>query len=522
MPHVDKRSGEIVLRVVYDGLPEAGKTTSVQQLGQRLSLQRRGAMQSPGSAGPRTEFFDWLDFSGGYLDGRRVRCQLVSVPGQPRLLQRRRYLLETADVVVFVSGSRPETVGDDRQCLAGTLGLLGRLGVDVPVAVVVQANKQDLEGALRAAELAAALELAPATPVVEAAALAGTGVIDAFVMAVRLATERVRTLAARGALVDVLPRTETPGELYSALLALVPAPAAPVAPPEQVAPAAPVAPLAQVAPAAPAAPPARVAPAAPGAEPAPPPPAKPPATPAGPGGKTAQRRNALGRGEVPMLPRADEVAAGHIWPSVSGRAMLALANGGKPALPEHLVPWAPAGALEVRTDNGWIFHSVPDWSFPDEAAARLALIHRVRSVLVTGDRHPPDRVLAVAPDAVGWRLWCLTPQMPTLLERVAWALERRSPAELAAARACAAEFAARFREAPGTGARVVGGIAALGITGGRAVVLSIAGDPGEARREPVDPLAHADRIIERAATLDESIRRCVEEMRRTVKERRGP
>jgi hypothetical protein len=263
------------------------------------------------------------------------------------------------------------------------------------------------------------------------------------------------------------------------------------------------------------------APAAPQAEPASPARASQPPWPAKPGGRSAQRRNALGGGKTPSLPKANEVAAGHIWPSVSGRAMLALANGGKPDLPEHVVPWAPADALEVRMDNGWIFHSAPDWSFPDETAARLALIHRARAVLDSGERHPPDRVYAVAPDTARWRLWCLTPQMPTLLEKVAWALERRSAEELAAAWECAVEFAARFRESPGTGARVVGGIAALGITGGRAVVLSIAGDQGGARREPVDPVDHTDRIIERAASLDESIRRCVEKMRRSVRGRRG-
>ena len=494
MPHVDKRTGEIVLRVVYDGLPEAGKTTNVRHLGQNLSLQRRGALQSPGSAGPRTEFFDWLDFSGGYFDGRRVRCQLVTVPGQPALLHRRSYLLETADVVVFVSGSRRDALGDDRSCLAGTLGVLARLGADVPVAVVVQANKQDLPGALRAAELGAALELAPATPVIEAAALEGTGVIDAFVMAVRLATERVRVLSGRGDLIEVLQRAETPDELYAALRPLAPAP------PGSARPASPVPPRPA------ATPPSRAAPLA---------------DAAGQGGRSAQRKNALQDGRAPPLPSAGEVAAGHVWPSVSGRAMLALANDGKAILPEHVLPWAPAGALEVRTDNGWIFHSTPGWSFADENEARVVLIQRARSVVEVAERNPPDRVLVVAPHAARWRLWCVTPQMPTLLEKVAWALERRSAEDLADAWRLAADFAARFRELPGAGARVVGGIAALGITGGRAVVLTVPGDAVEPRREPVDPVDHADRIIERAAGLDQGVRACVEQMRRMVRRRGG-
>src|SRR5690606_40863495 len=111
----------IVIRIVYDGPPEAGKTTNVLQLSQLMSAQRRGTLASPGTSGERTAYFDWLDFLGGYVDGRRVQCQLLSVPGQAHLAARRRALLETADALVFVSDSRREHLEAERQHLEQTL-----------------------------------------------------------------------------------------------------------------------------------------------------------------------------------------------------------------------------------------------------------------------------------------------------------------------------------------------------------------------------------------------------------------
>ena len=43
MPHVERRTGDLTLRIVYDGPAEAGKTTSVRFLCSTLSLARRGA-----------------------------------------------------------------------------------------------------------------------------------------------------------------------------------------------------------------------------------------------------------------------------------------------------------------------------------------------------------------------------------------------------------------------------------------------------------------------------------------------
>jgi signal recognition particle receptor subunit beta len=217
VPHFDAKSGEVVMRIVYDGDPEAGKTTNVVHLTDQVGLQRRGTAESPGTTGRRTEYFDWLDFSGGYVDGKRVRCQLVSVPGQPQLLRRRRYLLETADAVVYVVDSRPDRAQKTRESLEKSRQLVLTLGDSVPVGFLVQANKQDLAGALSAPAMASELALPADIPVLPAVACRGEGVLPAFILAARLATDRVRALLGDGLAHGEQPLHTSPAELYGAL-----------------------------------------------------------------------------------------------------------------------------------------------------------------------------------------------------------------------------------------------------------------------------------------------------------------
>src|SRR3954469_21794785 len=99
MAVLDPERNAVVIRIVYDGPPHAGKTTSVKALAR--SLMR--TVDTPLEAAGRTMFFDWMEYTGGLFEGHQIRCQIVSVPGQPDLAARRRALLESADVVVFVA-----------------------------------------------------------------------------------------------------------------------------------------------------------------------------------------------------------------------------------------------------------------------------------------------------------------------------------------------------------------------------------------------------------------------------------
>jgi len=380
MPHLDKRTGEIVIRVVYDGAPEAGKTTNVRMLGEQVSLQRRGASASPGTTGRRTEFFDWLDFEGGFVDGKRVRCQVVSVPGQPSLLRRRRYLLRAADAVIFVADSSPELVDEARRSFTLLRRALERAGEGVPAGVLLQANKQDLAGALSPDALRAELDGQDDVPVVAARACEGEGVMQCFLMAVRLATERVRELILRGQLGESAGEEDTPESLLRAMLAL-----------EGDEPDVEVERRADA------------------------------------GGQVAAEDEAAAAVATvetseepidrPRIPLASEIVAGHVWPPVQGRTILAAINAATVRASSEIAPWAPPAALEWRSEDGWVLHTGKGWWFADQASAVERLMTSIRAALADRERLPEGRALLIAPEAGdGWRLWMITPALRSLRE----------------------------------------------------------------------------------------------------------
>ena len=213
MAILDPRSDAVVIRVVYDGAPMAGKSTSVRALGRGLG----GEVSSPAEVSGRTLYFDWLDYTGGLFEGRRIRCQIISVPGQATLAPRRRRLLESADVIVFVGDSTPAGLAADRSYLGGLQTVLDRLP-GPPVGVVFQANKRDHAEAVPIDTVRSMLaELGLRVGVVESVATESLGIREAFVFAVRLALDRVRDLMRTGELARVRPEVDSAQELLADL-----------------------------------------------------------------------------------------------------------------------------------------------------------------------------------------------------------------------------------------------------------------------------------------------------------------
>ena len=213
MATLDPRNDAVVIRVVYDGAPMAGKSTSVRALGRGLG----GEVVSPAEVSGRTLYFDWLDYTGGLFEGRRIRCQIISVPGQATLAPRRRRLLETADVIVFVGDSTPAGFAGDRSYLSGLQTVLERIS-GPPVGIVFQANKRDHAEAVPLETIRSMLqELGLRVGVVESIATESSGIREAFVFAVRLALDRVRDLMRTGELADSRPAVDSPQELLREL-----------------------------------------------------------------------------------------------------------------------------------------------------------------------------------------------------------------------------------------------------------------------------------------------------------------
>ena len=598
MPHIDARSGEVVIRIVYDGAPEAGKTTNVQQLSNLISLQRRGASKSPGTTGERTEFFDWLDFSGGYLDGRRVRCQLVSVPGQSRLLHRRRYLLETADAVVFVADSRVEMFDGAAGNFLATLRIVERVCRGVPVGVIVQANKQDLPGALAPEMVMAALGATKPVLAIGSAASRGDGVMQTFILAVRLATDRVRTLLLDETLSDLPMASETPDGLHGAMVEIegnAPPPIPPLySPPPPVldddvlqseasgererlaaetlriaaeraeaeraeaeraeaeraeaerleaeraeaerleaeraaaaaaerleaeraaaeriaseqAEAAVLRAVARVEAERQAADHAaeqRLAAGRAAVE-------RPAAETHGshpqardPAGSLrwmiTPRRNRLVAGSAPPIPDATEISSGHVWPPVKGRAAIAFAADGPFTIPEVVRPWAPAGALELLSDSGWVLHTTERWVFESEPEARRHLLTLVRDLIARATSIPDGRSLAVAMHGEAWRLWLVTPRVPSVLEALLAAFAEASVVKVTA---CVERTLAGLREL-GAVAPILGGLAGLTLHDGRLGILGIEERGTDA--VVTDPMGELFDLLDRHAHVDPALGR---------------
>jgi signal recognition particle receptor subunit beta len=178
----DPAHRRMCVRVVYDGPAGAGKTTNVRQLAGAFATQTWGEVDTPEEMAGRTLWFDWLQIRAGVVCGFPLICQVITVPGQVALTPRRRRLLDSADVVVFVCESSVEGLARSREALA----LVDDLRRDRPGALrwLVQANKQDHPDALPPAQLASLLGEHEAQ-VVGAIASEGVGVVDTFVAAVR-------------------------------------------------------------------------------------------------------------------------------------------------------------------------------------------------------------------------------------------------------------------------------------------------------------------------------------------------
>ena len=400
MAILDLETDAVVLRVVYDGPPSAGKTTSVETLAASLGRPLYTPQQRRG----RTLYFDWMDWTGGRFEGHDVRCQVVSVPGQAILAPRRRVLLESADAVIFVCDSTAEAVAAARSYVEGLMQVLGRLP-GPPVGVLVQANKRDLPGAVDLGQIRRAVGASAAgAAVVETVATAGTGVREAFDLAVRLGLDRARALLEDGTLPVGRPAIDSGPALFDHLRALqgsLPPAAAAERPgprPEERAPAPP---------------PVRRA-------------ARPPAAP-------------------PRLPEPD-VPSGWIWPPVSGRIILHEVDALGLVPPRRLGndDWA------VTVGDLWRLRSPAEALFADADAGRHVLIEWARMHAVNLPLLSQPRGLVLAEAGPGsWRLWQVTKIVPSLRERLYEAARGGSPELLAAGVLDAArrllEAAGRFR-----------------------------------------------------------------------------
>jgi signal recognition particle receptor subunit beta len=383
MPFFDTARQVLVVRVVYDGPPMSGKTTTLRSLAKSLGSAE---VSSPAEANGRTTFFDWTEYVGGLYEGRQIRCQIISVPGQNELRHRREFLLKSADAVVFVADTR-ESV------LPRSVAMLEELtprcrAKQPPVGIVFQANKRDDPAAVPTPALRTMLGAIGPTVLVETVASDGDGVREAFVFAVRLALDRVRPLTLSGAS-ETPPPSVGPTQLLNEMLALEQGPSSSGNISSEASSL-----LAQL---------------------------------SQPSSAAAALSSAFVPGseaEWAVVPNM-MMPSGRIWPPVDGRALLheVTSLGLEPMRTSNGDWWAAGG--------GWWVHSAADAIFDDLDAARRQLIDCARVHGMLANHLSSGRVLMLA-DAGGQRqrIWQMVRVQPSLHDRLRGAIE-----------ASAAEFA---------------------------------------------------------------------------------
>ncbi len=402
MAFLDRERNLIVLRVVYDGPPEAGKTTSLRALAGSLGQP----LYSPAEKEGRTLYFDWMDYTGGRFEGYQIRCQIVSLPGQPELAARRARLLTDADVIVVVADATRARLPETLRLLRELPPLLGDVAPP-PVGLILQANKRDLPDAAPLAEIRASVRDAGlGVAVVESVASDGTGIRETFVFAVRLALDRVREQLRAGTLPVGRPEVDSGAALLDQLVAS-----------DQAALAAPA--LRQVL----AENEVRLREDAPWHGPPPPP---------------------DGNGPRPPDPSAP---SGAIWPPVEGRVILHEAAASR--MTTHRLR---NGSWAAGLGNGWRTYSAGDAEYTDAEVGREVLIRWARLHVACAPVLSSSRCIVLAATGTGsWRLWQIVRAERSLREQLE-GLDRCG-AEQAAARilevaAHLAEMSGRLASAP--------------------------------------------------------------------------
>lgn len=374
MAVLDPERGVVVVRLVYDGPPLAGKTTSIRALGR--SLVRH--VETPAEVDGRTVFFDWMEYTAGMFEGHQIRCQIVSVPGQPNLAPRRKALLVTADAVVFVADT---STREAAQRSADYVTALARVlrETNPPVGVIVQANKRDVPGAVPIPELRRILgDASSGVVITESVAHEAQGTRETFVLAVRLALDRVRALVAGGGLPRGRPDVDSAEELLATFEAI----GAMGDLPSDVDSGAPVR--------VPTMPPRRLS-------------TRPP------------------RERAPRLPDV-RVPSGAIWPAVDGRLILHEARSG-----ELRVRRGDKRAWVAGTGTGWRVHSAARASYADFDEGRMAVFAWARAHASRLGLLSPGRCIVVADAGDSeWRLWQIVRVTPSLRR---WLLDLASDAK---------------------------------------------------------------------------------------------
>jgi signal recognition particle receptor subunit beta len=177
----DEHALKMVLKLVYYGPAQSGKTTNLFSLHDLLAREGRGELMVLDTVEDRTIYFDLLPFFYVSPAGMKIKLKVYTVPGQVRHDATRKAVLQRADGVVFVADSQTNQMANNFESFENLERNLGLVGLAVErTPLVVQFNKRDLLGAI-VPEADILTAWGPSgLPVQMASALTGAGVLETF------------------------------------------------------------------------------------------------------------------------------------------------------------------------------------------------------------------------------------------------------------------------------------------------------------------------------------------------------
>lgn len=168
---------EVNIKVVYWGVPLAGKSTNLKMLYNSLSPAERGEITvfSNENEQDRTMFFNVMS-NNFKVAGMKAKIRIFTITGKVNDRTNLKLILQGTGGVIFVVDSQEHRLYENLEAFQYLQDCLAELGSDVrKTPLVIQWNKRDLPHALPIAELEKRINLL-GMPTVAAVATTGEGV----------------------------------------------------------------------------------------------------------------------------------------------------------------------------------------------------------------------------------------------------------------------------------------------------------------------------------------------------------
>ena len=177
MVQINVADKEVSLNIIYYGIREAGKKTSLQWLYQQIPSSRRSALRKIEVGGETVYSFDYFP-ENFQVAGMKVKCLLHTVSLPILRTNPTRTFFQHLDGVVFVGDSRESCESGNSEAFAALKDFLDELGYkpkDTPL--VFQWNKNDLD-AVKSPDSWDSLLNEAAAPSISTCASKGEGIME--------------------------------------------------------------------------------------------------------------------------------------------------------------------------------------------------------------------------------------------------------------------------------------------------------------------------------------------------------